>query len=246
MRKDVFITVITVCYNSEKTIEKTLKSMLSQTYSNYEYLIIDGKSTDGTLKILHQYEPLFRGRMKIYSEEDRGIYDAMNKGIIKASGDLIGMVNSDDYYESDALEIMAKEMENISNPYVVLYGFQRNFRKEKEVKTFLYHHDFLKNQMITHPTCFVTPQVYRDLGLFNTKYKSSADYEFMLRIYDTKKVYFQPVYKIISNFREGGMSGSQTGYRETLQLQLKYGGLSKFKYCRMMMKSYIYDLIHKE
>ena len=183
MGKDILISVITVCFNSEKTIERTLKSMLGQTYSNYEYLIIDGKSTDHTLEILQKYEPLFGGKMKIYSEPDKGIYDAMNKGIQKASGELIGIVNSDDYYETDALEIMAIEFEKIVNPYAVLYGFQRNFEGEKEIKTFLYHHDYLKQQMITHPTCFVTPKVYQDMGLFDLDYKSSADYEFMLRIY---------------------------------------------------------------
>lgn len=246
MKKEILITVITVCYNSEETIEQTLKRMLNQTYRNYEYLIIDGKSTDGTLGIIQRYEPLFQGKMKIYSEPDKGIYDAMNKGIRRASGDLIGMVNSDDYYEEDALEIMAKELEKISNPYAVLYGFQRNIREEKEVKTFLYHHDFLNSQMITHPTCFVTPKVYEDLGMFDIKYKSSADYEFMLRIYDTKKVQFHPVYKVISNFREGGMSGSQTGYRETLELQLKHGGISKFRYYRMIVKSYLHELIYRK
>ena len=245
IEKETLISVITVCYNSEKTIERTLKSMLNQTYSNYEYLIIDGKSSDRTLEILHKYEPLFEGRMKIYSEPDRGIYDAMNKGIVKASGQLIGMVNSDDYYETDALEIMAGEFERINKPYVVLYGFQRNFEGEKEVKTFLFHHDYLKQQMITHPTCFVTPEVYRDMGMFDLNYRSSADYEFMLRIHDLGKVYFHPVYKIISNFQQGGMSSSQIGYRETLGLQYRYGGLSKFRYYKTMVRSYIYELIHK-
>ena len=246
MKKDILITIITVCYNSERTIEQTLKSMLNQTYTNYEYLIIDGKSTDGTLELLHRYEPLFSGKMKIYSEPDQGIYDAMNKGIRRAGGDIIGMVNSDDYYEEDALETMAKELEKISNPYTVLYGFQRNIRDEKEVKTFLYHHDFLKSQMITHPTCFVTPKVYEELGMFDLRYKSSADYEFMLRIYETKKVLFHPVYKVISNFREGGMSGSQIGYRETLELQLRYGGISKIRYYRMIVKSYLYELMNRK
>ena len=190
MKNDILISVITVCYNSEKTIERTLKSMLNQTYSNYENLIIDGKSTDNTLRILQKYEPLFGGRMKIYSEPDKGIYDAMNKGIKKASGQLIGMVNSDDYYEADALEIMAEEYKKIPDPYVVLYGFQRNFEGEKEVKTCLFHHDYLKKQMITHPTCFVTPKVYQDMGMFDLKFKSSADYEFMLRNSYNKNIYF--------------------------------------------------------
>lgn len=245
MQRDILISVITVCYNSEKTIERTLKSMLGQTYSNYEYLIIDGKSTDRTLEILKKYEPLFEGRMKIYSESDKGIYDAMNKGIKKASGQLIGMVNSDDYYETDALEIMAEEYEKITNPYAVLYGFQRNFEGEKEVKTFLYHHDYLKQQMITHPTCFVTPKVYQDMGMFDLSYKSSADYEFMLRIYDAGKVQFHPVYKVISNFQQGGMSSSQIGYRETLGLQYRYGGLSKFRYYKTILKSHVYEIAQK-
>lgn len=245
MSNNILISVITVCYNSEKTIERTLKSMMNQTYSNYEYLIVDGKSTDQTLEIIKKYEPLFRGKMKIYSEPDQGIYDAMNKGIKKATGQLIGMVNSDDYYEIDALEIMAKEYEKIDNPYAVLYGFQRNYEGEKEVATFLYHHDYLKKQMITHPTCFVTPEVYRDFGMFDLNYRSSADYEFMLRIHETGKVYFQPIYRVISNFQQGGMSSSQVGYRETLRLQNQYGGLSKFRYRKTMLKSYIYELMHK-
>lgn len=245
MQKDILISVITVCYNSEKTIERTLRSMLNQTYSNYEYLIIDGKSTDRTLEIIRKYEPLFGGKMKLYSEPDKGIYDAMNKGIKKAAGQLIGMVNSDDYYEKDALEIMADEFEKTTNPYAVLYGFQRNFEGEKEVKTFLFHHDYLRQQMITHPTCFVTPQVYRDMGMFDLNLRSSADYEFMLRIFDTGKVHFQPIYKVISNFQQGGMSASQLGYRETLRLQYRYGGLSKFRYYKTVLKSYIYELVHK-
>lgn len=245
MFENILISIVTVCYNSEATIERTIKSMLNQTYSNYEYLIIDGKSTDRTLEILHKYEPLFDGRMKIYSESDRGIYDAMNKGIRKASGQLIGMVNSDDYYEADALEIMAEEFKKIENPYAVLYGLQRNFEGEKEVKTFLFHHDYLKQQMITHPTCFVTPEVYRDMGLFNLNYRSSADYEFMLRIYDTRKVCFHPIYKVISNFQQGGMSSSQIGYRETLELQYRYGNISRFRYYKTVVRSYIYEFIHK-
>lgn len=243
--KETLISVITVCYNSEKTIERTLKSMLNQTYSNYEYLIIDGKSTDNTLEILHKYESLFEGRMKIYSEPDKGIYDAMNKGIKMATGQLIGLLNSDDYYEIDALEIMVEEFKKIENPHAVLYGFQRNFEGEKEVKTFLYHHDYLKYQMITHPTCFVTPEVYRDMGLFDLNYRSSADYEFMLRIYDTGKVYFHPIYKVISNFQQGGMSSSQTGYRETLGLQFQYGTISRLEYYKEMVKSYGHEIVHK-
>ena len=97
------ISIITVCFNSQKTIGRTFDSVLRQTYPNIEYLVIDGQSTDGTTDIIREYEPLFQGRMKWVSEKDEGIYDAMNKGIRMATGDLIGILNSDDYYEDNAV-----------------------------------------------------------------------------------------------------------------------------------------------
>ena len=104
----MLFSIVTVCYNSEKTIETTIKSILNQTCQDYEYWIIDGKSTDRTVQIIQQYEPLFQGKLKWISEKDQGIYDAMNKGIAHSSGEIIGILNSDDYYEDDALEKIAK------------------------------------------------------------------------------------------------------------------------------------------
>ena len=98
-----FITIVTVCYNSEKTIERTIKSVLSQQFTDYEYLIVDGVSKDTTLSIIQKYEPLFNGHMKWRSEPDKGIYDAFNKGCKWASGKYVWIVNSDDYMEPDAL-----------------------------------------------------------------------------------------------------------------------------------------------
>ena len=95
------ISIITVTYNSEKTINDTIQSVLTQSYSNIEYIIIDGKSNDSTLEIIKEYLPLFNGRLKYISEKDSGIYDAMNKGIKLASGDIIGIINSDDFYKSN-------------------------------------------------------------------------------------------------------------------------------------------------
>lgn len=103
MSNQLLFSVVTICYNSAQTIERTIKSVLAQTYTNFEYIIVDGGSTDSTLEIVKKYEPLFAGRLKWKSEPDHGIYDAMNKGILRSNGDIIGIVNSDDWLDADAL-----------------------------------------------------------------------------------------------------------------------------------------------
>lgn len=244
MNDKVLVSIITPCFNSEKTIAKTIESVLHQTYKNIEYIIIDGASTDDTLKIIQVYEPYFEGRVRVVSEKDNGIYDAMNKGIKLATGDLIGIVNSDDYYNLESVEIMVNNM--LDKKHQILYGFQRNLKDGKETKVCIYHHTFLYQQMITHPTCFVTKSVYEEFGLYNCNYKSSADYEFMLRIYHEGKVEFRPVYHIITNFAEGGMSSSQVGVQETAQLKLQFGITSKRKYWSTMIRSKIYQLLNEK
>ena len=109
---NTFFTIITPCFNSEKTIEKTLQSVLNQTYQNFEYIIIDGGSTDDTLSIIESYKEKFAEKLTVVSEKDNGIYDAMNKGIQLAKGELVGIVNSDDFYETDALENIVNEYQN--------------------------------------------------------------------------------------------------------------------------------------
>jgi len=95
------ISIVTATYNSGESLRDTLESVLSQTYDDYEHIIVDGGSTDNTLDILREYEPRYNGRLKWHSEPDRGIYDAMNKGIARATGELVGLLNSDDFYTSD-------------------------------------------------------------------------------------------------------------------------------------------------
>lgn len=237
---NVKISVITVCYNSEKTIERTLECMLNQSYRNFEYIIIDGASKDRTIDIVHRYEPLFDGKMKVISEPDHGIYDAMNKGIRNSTGELIGIVNSDDYYEPNALEVMAKNYKN--EKHLVMYGFQRCVSNGEEEKVVIFHHSRLDQQMITHPTCFVSRAVYEDFGMFNLTYKSSADYELMLRLYHKTDTIFKPIYAIISNFEAGGMSGSQVGVRETAKLRYSYHLISRSRYYSILLRSRLYDV----
>ena len=233
----VKFSIITVCFNSEKTIERTIKSVLDQTLDAYEYIIIDGKSSDGTLDIIRSYEARFNGRLKWVSEEDEGIYDAMNKGIQIATGDIIGIVNSDDYYEIDALEKVAEAYKG--HKYCIIYGLLRKVYLGEEVAVYMNSHKFIEKNMITHPTCFISRYIYDKYGLYDNTYKYSADYEFFLRIRNSQEITYTPIYSILSNFTIDGASASAKGYRDTLKLKHKYGLLNGYRYWIPLLKSKI-------
>lgn len=237
------ISIITVCYNSEKTIDKTLESMLNQTYDNYEYIIIDGNSSDNTLKIIESYKDKFNGKMKYISENDNGIYDAMNKGINLCKGKLIGIVNSDDWYEKHTIEIISNNYKEDSMQ--IIYGMQRLIKDEEEYEVVLKNHEFIKERMISHPTCFISKSIYDKYGKYNTEYKVSADYEFMLRISDIKEIKYTKVYDIISNFRLGGESSTQQGVLETAKLRYVHNCIGKNTYYKIKFRSKIYSLYKK-
>ncbi|SIR46740.1 glycosyltransferase family 2 protein [Halanaerobium kushneri] len=204
------VSIITVCYNSEKHIRDTIESVLNQTYDNIEYIIVDGDSTDNTLDIIKEYEAKFNGRLKWISKPDDGIYDAMNKGISMANGEIIGIVNSDDWYEIDAVEAVVKiftKNRNVGlvhgnmakyNDKDVLYKIHKK-RKSK--------FDFSEKVPYNHPTCFVKKWVYEKIGLFELEFKTASDYDFMLKVYnsDIETVYIN---KLISNFRTVGVTST--------------------------------------
>lgn len=216
--------------------------MLAQTYSDFEYIIVDGGSKDGTIEILDHYIAEFHGRMSYQSEKDHGIYDAMNKGIIRCKGELIGLLNSDDWYEPDTLENIVKSYTGAD--YEVVYGMQRTVLDGKEKEIVFYNHEFLTEHMISHPSCFVSKKSYEDLGLYDADhYKSAADYELMLRYYFSGKVTFTPVYKILSNFTPGGISGTSVGVIETAELKYGLGLMSRKKYCITILKARLNKLI---
>lgn len=223
-------TIITPCFNSEKTIGQTLESVLNQTVQDYEYLIMDGGSTDGTLDIIRKYEVKFNGKMRYWSEPDNGIYDAMNKGIQKASGEIVGIINSDDWYEKDALENILSM--NSDDKYLIFHGMMRTIDSEtgKEIRIAIYSADYLQDAMINHPTVFVKKEVYQDFGIFDCRYKSGADYEMMIRFYNTGQVKFVPIYRTIANFRTGGMSASVNALKEAMQIKFRYGLMTKSQY----------------
>lgn len=241
--EEILVSVLTPCYNSAVTIEKTLECIENQTYANIEYIIIDGGSTDGTLELIDRHRDRLPERFTLISEKDNGIYDAMNKGIKLAKGKLIGIVNSDDWYENDTVEQAARHYNN--EKYQVIYGMQRTYENGRERSVFINSHEFLPEQMITHSTCFVTKAAYDDFGVFDLKYKSSADLDLMLRFYDTKKVTFTPVMRVMSNFQLGGMSSSQTGVRESAKIRYERGYISKKYYFFTILKSHIYEELQR-
>lgn len=198
------VSIITPCFNSEKTIRNTIESVLNQTYRNIEYILIDGGSTDRTLQIIEEYRSQFGGRMKVVSEKDKGIFDAMNKGLRLSKGSLIGIINSDDFYEPDAVEKITGSM--TGDIYQVIYGYCRLLRADRRAGLLKNRHENLAKEMIPHPTCFVTRKVYCDFGMFLTVFRIANDYEFMVRLYQSKKVTFTQVKQIIANFRLGGAS----------------------------------------
>lgn len=237
----MLVTIITVCYNSEKTIAQTMESVLHQTYSDIEYLIIDGKSSDSTMKIVGNYRMAFGERMKVVSEPDNGIYDAMNKGIRMASGELIGIINSDDFYEPDAVEKIVKSYRK--GMCAVLYGAVRNLVDGKEESVSILSHEFMDKRMIGHPACFITKSAYDKYGLYDTKYCSVADYDLMLRYRNSGGVEFVPVYEIIANFRSGGMCSTQNAFFDLLDLQVHYGIISRHQRRVQRWKSKVSNIL---
>lgn len=219
-KKNLKISIITPCLNSEKTIRDTFESVLNQKYSNIEYIVIDGGSTDNTLKLIQEYMILFQGKMRYISEPDLGIYYAMNKGIQMATGEIIGIINSDDYYELNTVEEVVNN--RTASKYQVIYGVLRIIEKNGLIIYGSAKEKSLSKWMIQHPTCFVTKATYERYGYFDLKYKYAADYEFMQRC-KKNGVEFTFCYKILANFRGGGASVSRRTEIETQRIRFKYG-----------------------
>ncbi len=202
------ITLVTVCYNSEKTINNTIKSIILQNFTDFEYIIIDGNSNDNTLNIIKNALSGFKH--KLISEPDNGIYDAMNKGINMASGDIIGFLNSDDIYINNNVltEISnAFKNENIDALYADLYYVNRDntdkiIRKWSTGK-YIYG-SFRKGWHPAHPTFFVKKEIYQKYGGFNLKFKLAADFELMLRFLEKHKISHTYLPKPIIKMRLGG------------------------------------------
>lgn len=202
------ISIITVCYNSEKTIARTIESVLSQENVDLEYLIVDGASKDATVEIIKKYADK-DSRIRFTSERDKGIYDAMNKGISMSSGEVIGILNSDDFYASnDSLSSVIDTFERnktdmvFGNLLYVKNGKPYRFWKSGRARTFKF------GWMSPHPALFVKAGVYKKYGVFRLDCGVNADYELMLRFFEKEKLNSIWVDKIITCMEAGGASNN--------------------------------------
>lgn len=218
------ISIVTVCFNAEKTLEKTIQSVINQTYNNIEYIIIDGASTDGTIDIIKKYED----KISYWSSEpDKGIYDAMNKGIKAATGEYIALLNAGDWYElkciSEIVEAIKKQPE-----VDVIHAMIRILTASGDDFLWIYgySHLMLPKTMIAHPTCFVKKSLY-DKHRYNLRYKSAADYDLFLTLFQ-EGCKFHFIEAVLGNYILGGMSDSKISKQETIKIKYRHGFVSFF------------------
>lgn len=254
------VTIITVVLNGERHLEKTIKSVIHQTYGNIEYIIIDGGSTDGTIDIIKKHEDEIDCWL---SEKDHGIYDAMNKGIRLANGALIGMVNCGDWLKIDAVsQVIEMIKERIGEKFIVSGGMDKVDEKGNHLFTIIRSEDILKKRFqmmpLNHGATFISMPAYSRYGLYDTTYRIAGDYELVLRMIELGvKLYF--IDSVLSYMRAGGVSDARgidlTIIKEHYLLIVKYTGRLKALFIisrncfftlikRLIPKVFLYKLWH--
>lgn len=208
------ISIITATYNSAATVRDTIESILRQTHQDWELIVEDGLSKDDTLSIVREYEPQCNGRMRIFSEKDDGLYDAMNRGISRATGEVVGILNSDDFYtSSDVLETINAAMEQ--DDCDAVYGDIHYVKKDDLEHCVRYYssHRFTRERMMqgympAHPSFYCRRNVYQKYGLFDTNFRLAADFEQLLRLIYIEKIPIKYIEKDFVTMRMGGASTS--------------------------------------
>ena len=206
------ISIITVTYNRALTLSDTIQSVLNQTYNNIEYIIIDGLSNDNTLDIIKKYEPDFTGKLKWVSENDNGFYDALNKGIKMATGDIVGILNSDDFFtSSDVIKRVSQEFEKSSIDAIygdVHYVNPNNLKKiVRYYSSKIFKPSLMRiGLMPAHPTFYVKRSCFEKIGLYNNNYMISADFDLLLRFIFIHKIMTKYIPMDMVTMRIGGVS----------------------------------------
>jgi glycosyltransferase involved in cell wall biosynthesis len=245
-----FFTIITACFNSEKTINDTIQSVLNQNYTNFEYILVDGKSTDTTVEIIKSFDNKFKEKgisYKWISEKDTGIYNAFNKGIKLSKGNWISFLGSDDVYLKKTMEIYNKEISNLKNEADFVYS---NITIKKKIifsKRWKWN-QFRRKMTIAHVGGFHHKNYFENYGFFNEGYKIAGDYELLLRAKQQLKTH--QIDEVTVIMADEGISNSQIKnvYLETTRAKVETGKvsflLSKFDYFIWMQKYRIKKIIY--
>lgn len=217
------ISIITVVLNGEKYIEKTILSILKQTYKNIEYIIIDGGSSDQTLDIIRKYENF----IDIWiSEKDRGLYNAMNKGIALSTGDFIGFVGSDDHLYFNTLEKLARasrqrQVDYTVGPVDIISENGKLLEKINVLSNFLFKKRFIFDMATHHLSFYVNRNMIKRVGSFDENFNTRSDYDMTIRIMSLSKKYYH-FHESVGAFRLGGVSGSYKSYFENFNILRKH------------------------
>ena len=250
------ISIITATFNSGRTVRDTIESVLRQTYTDFEYIIKDGGSKDDTLEIVKEYAPQFGARLKMVSAPDQGIYDAMNIGLHMATGEVIGILNSDDFYTSeDALQVIAKAFakENIDATYGDIHFVNENdiSKRVRYYSSAIFRRSFMRlGLMPAHPSFYCKKVVYEKYGVFDTSYKVAADFENLLRIIYVGNIKTKYIPKDFVTMRTGG--ASTTGLSSRTQIMkdhlraLKTNGIYSNVFLLSLRYVYkVYELVRR-
>lgn len=239
------VTVVTVCFNAEAHIAEAIESVLGQTYPNVEYLIVDGGSRDRTLEIVQSYEQHFSGRLTWTSEPDGGIYDAMNKGIAQSRGALIGLLNADDAYLPDTVELAVRA--HVADPTAgAVYGDVEivdglgNVVRTERARTLLAGDTRPDRMPMCHQSLFVTRDLYEQIGVYEASYRVLADYEWILRAL-SHGVAMTHVPAVFSRFRAGGACSTHVkrSVAERELIRVRYGANPARERARRLTSDFI-------
>ena len=208
------VSIITATYNSAKTLKDTMESVLHQSYDDIEYIIVDGASTDGTLEIIKSYEQKFSGRLKYISEPDKGLYDAMNKGILMATGDVVGILNSDDFLND--VGIISMVVDQLKDSDIdAIYGDVHYVNDDNLAKCVRYYSSKIFTPalmrfgfMPAHPSFYCRTKVFREKGVFDLTYKQASDFELLLRLLYCERIKTKYIPYDFVTMRTGGLSTS--------------------------------------
>ena len=232
IRRNMQFTTIVVSLNAFNLISGTLDSILEQDCDDYEVVLVDGASTDGTLEIIRQYETKFQGKLRWISEPDRGIYDAMNKGIAMSKGNFVNFLNCGDTYEPQAFAHI-REAIRLKPETQVAYGISRYFDDTGEVRLIRECHTRFRERNICHQSIWYHRDLFEKFGVYDLQYRFLADYDFNIRLYQNGAV-FNPVDAIVVNYSLTGISSCNTneeeGQKEAMSIFYSHNLVDKAHY----------------